>query len=157
MNIDRRTFLRSSAGALVAAAVPPIPPCVHDWSPLRVCTKCGLTMERYYFDSKPIVPTVVPISIEGVFEMASGVLVTLPRDNEKVQAMINAKECIDHRPPPTKQAFMIPLSAVQWERSLTADLSDVEKNKLAIEVFNKYVGTCIDQPLPVAPAVDPHG
>lgn len=64
MNIDRRTFLSSSAGALVAAAVPPIPPCSHDWDfgPV-VCRKCGRTAERIYLESRPIIPPCFVFSV----------------------------------------------------------------------------------------------
>jgi len=158
MNIDRRSFLRSSAGALIAAAVPAIPPCVHQWNPLRVCSKCGLTMERIYFDSKPIIPTIyrIPVVLEGVFEMASGVLVTLPRDNPKVQAMIAAGCCVEKPDEEGRKALVIPASAVRWTRSRTAPLVP-EEYQIPREILDQYVGSSIDQSLPVPVADDPHG
>lgn len=55
-DLSRRDFLRSSAGAVAAAAID-VKPCRHHFDPTyvtgTVCTKCGVTLEALVFGHQP--------------------------------------------------------------------------------------------------------
>ena len=126
MNVDRRTFLRSCAGAAAAAALPAITPCDHDFHPaLQYCQKCGRTRERIFFDDKPIVPRIwktgdyehvkEQVSIQGTFDAGEVIMIA-----GSLLERIGSATLTIGKPDEPKRAFVVPINKVKWERVVTA-------------------------------------